>query len=186
MRLRPEILTHPNIPKPLHGISPRTIEGDDWWDKTRQEVYAKYNYHCIACGISKFEAKGKKWLEAHEFWDINYKKGICKIKSIEPLCHYCHNFIHSGRLKMILGKEKPIQEVKSILEHGLNILAENKLRCFPYTLFLAKKLNCNTFGVSAYFLPDDDVPWDKWKLIWKGKKYYSKFKSFDDWKVFYR
>jgi len=185
-KLKPEILVHPNIPKPMHNLSPRTIEGEGWWNKIRQEVYAKYDYHCIACGISKYEAKGFKWLEAHEFWDINYYKGICKIKSIEPLCHYCHNFIHSGRLRMYKGKEKSIQEVQNILEHGFHILSENNLKCFPSTLSFANMIGANTYGVKAYSLPDVDIPWSKWYLLWESKKYYSKFSSFEEWSAFYR
>ena len=84
MKTKPKILAHPNIPKPLHGISPRTIMGDDWWNKTRQEVYKKYDYHCIACGVAKEDAKKHQWLEAHEFWNINYETGICTVESIEP------------------------------------------------------------------------------------------------------
>jgi hypothetical protein len=169
----------------MHSLSPRTLEGDEWWNITRRAVYGKYNYHCIACGISKEEAKGPKWLEAHEFWDIDYNKGICKIKSIEPLCHYCHNFIHSGRLNMIMGKSKTPEEARDILEHGFKILAKNKLKCFPGTLHFAQSLGCNTFGVKAYKLPDIDIPWNKWYLLWKGKKYYSNFKDYADWENFY-
>jgi len=185
MELKPEILTHPNIPKPLHGLSPRTIMGQKWWDNIRIQVYRKYEYHCIACGISKFLAKGHKWLEAHEYWNIDYMKGICEIKSIEPLCHYCHNFIHSGRLSMIIGKEKTIDETIQILEHGFEIIHNNKLKCFPSTLELGYFLKCNTYDVDSYILPDDNILWSDWKLIWDGKEYYSKFASFEEWRKFY-
>jgi len=184
MNLKPEILTHPNIPLPLHGLSPRTINGDAWWNSIRKEVYAKYDYHCISCGVSKYYALGHQWLEAHEYYDIDYKKGTMKCMSIEPLCHYCHNFIHSGRLDAITGIKKSVTEVVSILEHGFKILFQHNLKCFPGTLDLALRLKANTFGVVAYKI-DSHVPWDKWKLIWNGKEYFSKFKNEEELDLFY-
>ncbi len=185
MELHPEILTHPHIPKPMHGISPRTIEGQEWWDKTRREAYARYGYICIACGVSKQNAKLHQWLEAHEFWDIDYLSGVCRIKSIEPLCHYCHNFIHSGRLSMVIYKEKSEQEVIEILEHGFCVLSKSKLSCFPFTLEFAEEIGAKTYGVTPYSLPDKDVAWGDWKLIWNEKEYHSKFSSFSEWRKFY-
>lgn len=179
-------MTHPNIPKPLHGISPRTIMGQEWWDKTRREVYASSDQHCIACGVYKTEAKEKQWLEAHEFYKINYKTGEVIIESIEPLCHYCHNFIHSGRLAMIIDTEKPRETVVEILEHGFKILSKNKLKCFPGTLELALEIGACTYGVKAYNTPEDTVPWEKWCLVFRGKKYYSNFSCYDEWEKHYK
>ena len=142
--MKPEILTQPNIPKPLHGLAPRTIMGQEWWDTERQKAYASTDYHCVACGVPKSEAKKFHWLEAHEYWKFDYRKGTAEVISIEPLCHYCHNFIHSGRLAMIMGKEKSVEEAEDILEHGFKLLAENKLQCFPFTLDLAKSIGANS------------------------------------------
>ncbi len=187
MKLRPEILTHPNIPKPLHGMNPRTILGKEWWDKTRQEAYASTNYHCCACGVHKSEAKKHKWLEAHEYWDINYMTGICEVKDIVPLCHYCHNFIHSGRLSMIAGESKSIKEVKDILKHGFKILKENNLECFRTTQRLAKQLNVGRDGVKAYKLKiNNDLKWSDFVLILEGKEYRSKFANMQEWLNFYK
>ena len=189
--MKPEILCQPHIPKPMHGLSPRTIMGQEWWDEERQRVYASSDYHCVACGVPKQEAKGHRWLEAHEYWKIDYRTGICEIISIEPLCHYCHNFIHSGRLFIIMHTEKSRKEVIEILEHGFKVLSRNKLKCFPYTFDLAKQLKCRTFGVKAYQILEklpremSDVKWNDWKLAWKGKEYKSKFKSFEEWRKFY-
>jgi hypothetical protein len=157
--------------------------GDDWWNTKRQEVYASTDYHCSACGVHKKDAKKHKWLEAHEFWDINYGNGVCTIKSIEPLCHYCHNFIHSGRLQMIMGNDKTKSEVIEILEHGFKVLSENNLKCFPGTMSLAESLDCDTYD--AYSLPACNIGWDEWVLEWEGKQYKSKFTSFEDWKKSY-
>lgn len=145
MILKPETLCHPNIPKPLHGISPRTINGQFWWDKVRQSVYKKYDYHCIACGVSKQDAKKHKWLEAHEFWKISYSTGRCEITSIEPLCHYCHNFIHSGRLAKIVYNEKSenIRYKNSI--SLVDIFSRGVCEITRYSLFLFGRNDLNVF-----------------------------------------
>jgi hypothetical protein len=187
MKLKPEILCHPNIPKPLHGINPRTIKGERWWNEERQKIYASTDYHCIACGIHKTEARGHKWIEAHEFWDIDYMTGICKILSIEPLCHYCHNFIHSGRLKMILGKQKTTYEIINILEHGFKILSENNLPAMFYTIDFAKEIGAKTFDVKSNLpVTNPSIDWKDWKLIYEKKEYYSKFESYEDWEEHYQ
>lgn len=170
--LIPEILCHPNIPQPLHGINPRTIKGNEWWDTIRQEVYKSTNYCCSACGVHKSEAKKHKWLEAHEFWQIDYNTGICIVNDIKPLCHYCHNFIHSGRLSMIIDKEKSKSEVIEILEHGFRILKANNLKCFPFTQYFAKQIGANTFGVLAYQLKvNPNLKESDFVLIFEGKEY---------------
>lgn len=187
LKLLPEVLMHPNIPKPLHGINPRSIKGPNWWNKIRQEVYASTGYRCIACGVFKLEAKGPKWLEAHEYWDIDYETGICEIIKLIPLCHYCHNFIHSGRLLMILqeGKIKE-EEAIAILEHGFEILKNNKLKCFYNTLEIANGLGAETFNVKAAKIKvNENVKWGDWQLVFEGKSYRSQFVDEIAWGDYY-
>ncbi len=183
--LIPEILCQPNIPKPLHGLAPRTIMGQEWWDIERNKAYASTDYHCTVCGVHKRDAKKHQWLEAHEFWDIDYSTGICEIKKIIPLCHYCHSFIHSGRLSMIMGTDKSKKEVAEILEHGFKILSENNLKCFPSTLKLAEYINCKTFGVKSYTLPKHETKWEDYVLKFNGKIFKSKFKNYNEWLIYY-
>jgi len=171
MKLEPEILCHHRIPESLHYINPRTIEGRQWWDKTRLEVYASTDYHCLACGVHKKKAKIKKWLEAHEFWNINYETGECTITKIVPLCHCCHNFIHTGRLEALLQKQTISRTyVKTVLEHGFEILAKNNLQCFPLTLKLAESIKANTFGVTSFEIKTELNKKDFY-LNWQGKIY---------------
>ena len=122
--LKPFILTHPNIPKPLHGVNPRLIMGKTKWDAIRQEVYRRNDYHCIVCGVRDIEAKKKQQLEAHEYYAIDYGKGRVEIISIEPLCMYCHSFIHSGMLSASISQKwRTPQEAVEILEYGFKILS---------------------------------------------------------------
>lgn len=126
--LRPEVLTHPNIPKPLHGLSPRELKGKEWWDNTRQKVYKQQDYRCTACGVHKSEAKHHKWIEAHESYHIDYLKGCMEIDSIIGLCHSCHNFIHCGRLKMLCSRGEVTEDKYfDIMNHGFKVLREAKL-----------------------------------------------------------
>lgn len=182
----PKILTHPNIPKPLHGVNPRTIEGDAWWNKTRQAVYASTEYHCKACGVHKKDARKHQWLEAHEYWDINYKTATCTITEIVPLCHFCHNFIHSGRLTALWNAGRISDElVRDILEHGFGVLMLAGLKCFEGTYQLARMVGADTYGVWPYLLPTDEAEWGDWKLIWCGKEYRSPFGSYSEWEAYY-
>ncbi len=184
----PKLLQHPNIPKPLHGLSPRAIKGKEWWDKKRQEVYKSTNYHCKACGVHKSQAKYHKWLEAHEDYTIDYEKGTMEIKDIVPLCHSCHNFIHSGRLFTV---EDDLDKVAQILERGFNILNENGLEA-PYAAnIIAIKLEID-YDIYVHRICEPELPpttiaeWDDWKLIFEGEEYYSKFNSLKEWAEYYR
>ncbi len=187
--LRPEILTHPNIPKPLHGLNPRVLKGQKWWDEKRQAAYASTGYRCAACGVHKTKARGPKWLEAHEFHDIDYKRGRVEVKEIVPLCHYCHNFIHSGRLYMVyLEGNVNESDCINILEHGFKILSENKLKCFPTTIHVADRLQrVNRHGVEPYnIIGDPSIGWSDWRFVLEGVSYSSKFESMEDWQEHYQ
>ena len=184
-KLRPEVLTHPNIPKPLHGLNPRTVKGKEWWDKTRFKAQEKYDYCCAACGVPKQEAKKHQWLEGHEYWDINYKTGVCEVIEIVPLCHYCHNFIHSGRLSAVAGKDKPLNEVREILKHGFKILKENNLKAFEGTIDVAIRLGVDTLGVSYYQLKPNILKWSDYSMLLEGQQYNSLFKNFKEWEKHY-
>jgi len=162
MELRPEILLHPNIPKPLHGIAPRTILGKDWWDKHRQIAYAKNDYRCWACGVHKTDAKYHQWLEAHEFYEIDYAKGRVVFVELVALCHACHNFIHDGRMVHLVDEGKMDEkQYREILKHGNRILAKA--------------------GLVREDLGGPTAEWGKWRLVLEGKEYKGKWKSYEDW-----
>ena len=161
-RRRPEVLLHPNIPKPMHGLAPRVILGRVWWDRVRQIAYASTDYHCAACGVHKNDAKEHQWLEGHELYDINYAKGRMTYVETVPLCHWCHNFIHDGRLRMLYETgDITLAKYESIMKHGAAILRAAKLKQ-PEP-------------------PKKIAPWESWRLVIDGREYEPKYKSQDNW-----
>lgn len=122
---RPELLLHPTIPKSLSGVNPRTIRGDEWWNKIRKIVYAENNQCCWACGRHKSEDHFFAWLEAHEWYEYDGETCVATLKEIVGLCHTCHRFIHMGNTQRSydLG-ELTYPEVRAILQHGADVLKE--------------------------------------------------------------
>lgn len=163
----PELLLHANIPKPLHGVNPRTIKGKEWWDKTRKEAYAKRGYHCFACGVHVCDAKYYRWLEAHEFYDIDYETGKVTLNEIVALCHSCHSYIHSGLLTIRMETGQITKKMyKEIMQHGQQVLKKAGLK-------------------RPTKLCEDMPSWEDWYLEFEGEKYYSPFRDYDAWKKHY-
>jgi hypothetical protein len=183
---RPEILSAPNIPKPLHGLNPRSLMGREAWDNRRKEVYESTQFHCAACGVHKSDAKKHKWLEAHEIFEIDYEAATATLIEIVPLCHFCHAFIHSG-LTRVRARNKQITpaEVRAIMQHGCDVL-----RLCDGHIFLGTSALCQLVGVDCSDLPcieppHSDASWGAWRMVWNGKEYRGKYKTFNDWRRAY-
>lgn len=164
----PFLLCHPNIPKPLHSMNPRSLMGRTWWDINRKASYEKFGYKCWACGIHKSDAKRHQWLEAHESYVIDYKTGLVSLKEIVALCHYCHMGIHDGFLQTQVDAGKYTDE-----EYD-EILANKEALLF--------KVDCSLFRSGDY---EVECPWDKWRLVISGVKFKPKFKTYAEWLEFY-
>lgn len=161
-KVTPSLLCHPPIPPPMQGLAPRVILGDSWWNKTRKEAYRSTDFHCNACGVAKYKAKNRQWLEGHETYDIDYALGRMTYLVTVPLCHYCHNYIHCGRLKWLLDNRKLHQsKYVAIIQHGNALLNEHNL-----TRRLAPGLYAD---------------WEDWRLILDGKEYPSLYSGPDEW-----
>lgn len=186
----PKYLTHPNIPKPLHGVNPRSIKGQAWWDIQRQKAYETHDYHCWACGIHKLHAKYHQWLEAHEEYQINYNTGKVLLKDIIALCHSCHNFIHSGRLYALWNSnEWSTDKCIDILNHGFEILESASLEPYHGTQYIAYLISGASVSGYEFVLSKQNenvARWESWHLELDGKRYYSKFKNINEWKDYYK
>jgi hypothetical protein len=163
LKLRPELLLSPNIPQPMHGMAPREILGRKWWDATRKAAYRATAFHCLACGVHKAAAEYHRWLEGHEVYSIDYVLGRMIYLETVSLCHFCHNSIHDGRLKVLLEKSE-IHHAKyaAIIQHRDTVLARAGLiRSVPYNGPVAD--------------------WSDWRLVLNEIEYPPLFKSFKAW-----
>ena len=119
------LLTMPNIPKPLHGVNPRTIMGDQAWTKARKKAYYDAGYKSEISGILSARPGS---LHAHEVYDINYVTGECTFKricAITPMEHVY--FIHSGRMLTLWKNKNPLYTTKKVLEgveNGFKLINE--------------------------------------------------------------
>ena len=192
----PWLLFHPNIPKPLHGLAPRIILGENWWQRTKKEAKAKLNQNCWACGIHKYKAKYHQWLEAHECYSINYGQGLVKYVGTCALCHACHNYIHDGRMLMLIEQGKfDYEKYEAIIEHGEVVLKQwfqsnnwqwqgYKEAYEPMTLYSNIYPNLPTFSQKIQWI-DGNCEWKDYHLIVEGKRYEAKHNSYEDWLNFY-
>lgn len=169
---RPEILLCPNVPKPMHGVAPRVILGDKWWNTTRQAAYRSTNYHCVACGVYKYDARSRQWLEGHELYQIDYARGRMLYLETVPLCHFCHAYIHDGRLQHLLERGE-IHQAKyiAIIQHGDRVLRDAGL------------IKPSHFDRDYIIVNGVLAPWHRWRLILNGKQYPPKFKTPEAWKA---
>ncbi len=155
-------------------MNPRTIIGKQRWDEVRRRAYARNNDCCWVCGVHRTRAPVKRWLEAHEIYDIDYKKGRMKLREIVALCRLCHSYVHKRRLEILVAKRQ-IQPkfLRRVLTHGQLILARKKPKPWYNVAKVEKDMAASK------------VPWHKWHLIFEGKKYYSKFTGPNDWQNYY-
>lgn len=175
---RAELLFHPAIPPPMHGVNPRTVLGKEWWDKQRFAAYEKNNQCCWACGTHRDDAMYYKHLEAHELYDINWKKHRMTLREIVALCHACHSYVHIGRLRVMVDKRKEQRKkLDKVIAHADRIIqAENPRMWYNYD---------DSVRGYVQFQNAPKKYWKKWHLLLEGKKYYSKFKGPRDWEEYY-
>jgi hypothetical protein len=164
---RPELLLASTIPKPLHGVNPRTIMGPAAWDILRKQVYAASGHRCVACGVRQAAEPNFGRLEAHEVYDINWAKARMWLSEIVALCVPCHLFIHHGQaIRMLVSREISTATFEYIMEHGGVVTKGLK------------------HPVHRYY--DNKRDWADWRLIWNGQEYGPSTSSFAEWKAKYK
>jgi hypothetical protein len=163
--LQPELLLHPQLPPPLHGLNPRTILGAAWWDWQRERAYAENNQCCWTCGVNRAHAPVHRWLEGHESYKLDWSNGIAELVEVVALCYMCHAFIHRGRAsQQVASGEMTEQLFQEISRHGRRVLRHT---ADPAAL----KAIEDRINDPDWFPQGSIAPWPRWRLIVDGREY---------------
>jgi hypothetical protein len=121
-------------------------------------------FKCWACNIPEKKAREYQRLEGHENYEIDWASGTCTLTEVASLCHYCHNYIHRGRMEILLAYGKLSQSfVEDVIRHGDRLTAH-----------LTRPAQRATVA-----------PWADWVLLIDGKAYPSRFSSEAEWATYY-
>lgn len=192
------LLTMPNLPKPLHSLAPRVIEGQAKWNLMRTKCYMDADYTCQACG--KYLGAGH--CEAHELYSIDYENHTSRFERAVTLCSFCHRFIHSGRTLTMYQRGEHGYSADLLLKnarHCLEVIRDYNLqhpdeKLRVYATFkdwledpeLGKWLEpmFNQFEIEMYgptSAGEDKKNWGKWRLLYNGKEYEPIYKTGKEW-----
>jgi hypothetical protein len=157
-------------------MAPRVVLGGKWWNDARRAAYESTDFHCLACGVSKYRVKGgRQILDAHEVYQTDYQAGRMVFVEAVPLCPYCHAYIHDGRLKMLLDKHEITQaRYAAVIQHGDTVLAQAKLSKPTHNIREAAMKEAIVAGQVA--------EWAAWRLVVNGVEYPPLYKTFEEWK----
>jgi len=150
------VLTQTILPFSLHGVNPRTIMGEEEWQKVKKETQKQADHHCMCCGRSVQHIPGD-WVETHEMYSIDTEKHVFELSGFVGLCNDCHSYIHQGRLRILVAEGKMrMSEYTRIIEHGDKLL--------------------DMFGLSKHDLPGSEIENPEWRLLYNGELYKNDYK----------
>lgn len=196
--LRP-LIAMPNIPRPLHGVNPRTLLGAATWNHMRKFCYNQANDTCEICG---YKPDNPHHRHGHEVYEIDYAKGTAKFVRVFCVCSLCHlACIHTGRALTLWKKQNPLYPTEFLLggaEHAFKIISEYnrdnpKADLRAYSTFLdylkhdelrepMEKL-IEQYNIKFYTEVEDMVEWGDWKLLIGDQEYPTPYADKEAWKA---
>ena len=195
--LRP-LIAMPNIPKPLHGVAPRTVLGTTTWNHMRKFAYTKANDTCEICGEKPEELRRR---HGHEVYEIDYEKGTAKFVRVFCICSLDHlGCIHTGRAITLYKQGNPLYPKEFLLEGAekafKTIYEYNKdhpgadLRAYVTFLEYLKQDELRgpmeelieKYHIKFYMENTRKMAkWGDWKLIVGNKEYPTPYKDESEW-----
>lgn len=198
------LLAMPNVPRPLHGMAPRTILGSDKWNEMRFNTYVHAKYRCEICGKSFQQNEPLKLPDhsVHELFSYDYENGIGRFIRCISLCQDCHDFIHSGRM-LTLYKERnpyyPKERVLRVLSERFKLICEynaghsDEIRLY-FTFINYTKMNSSMidfssdvrayiekYNIKFYKEPRHIPKIDEWKMVIEEREYPTIYGDYKEW-----
>ena len=198
--LRP-LIAMPNLPKPLHGMAPRTLLGKPAWDEMRKSCYEAAGMKCEVCGAEVGKDIKKIQLHAHEVYNIDYKKGTSTFVRCVALCARCHlGGIHTGRAITLFKHNNPLYPKEFLLSgaenafklvyeynqehHGADVRLYSTFLDYLKNDDLRPEMERLIDNYRVKFYEEDKkslADWGKWKLIIGNKEYLTKYENYQAW-----
>lgn len=196
--LRP-LIAMPNIPKPTHGLAPRTLLGVTAWNRMRKHAYTQADDTCEICGAKPENLRHR---HGHEVYSINYEKGTVTFQRVLCVCALCHlGCIHTGRAITLFKQSNPLYPKEFLLEgaeHSFKIINEYN-RDHPgadlraYSTFLdylkVEELRepmeelIEKYGTKFYMEDEKKMAkWGDWKLIIGAREYPTPYQNEKAWR----
>lgn len=193
------LLTMPNIPKELHGVAPRVVLGDRWWNLVRRYCYEKADDTCEICGAKPEQLRNR---HAHELYKINYRLGTSEFVRPICICYTCHCLgIHTGRAITLHKQGNPMFPKEALLagaEHVFKLISDwNKahpkkspLRVYATWLEYLRvpeleqpmRELIEKYNMKFYVESDNRrAKWGDWKLIIGDREFPTPYKNEKDW-----
>lgn len=195
--LRP-LIAMPNIPKPLHGVAPRTLLGASTWNHMRKSAYALADDTCEICGEKPENLRHR---HGHEVYEIDYRKGTAKFVRVFCVCALDHlGCIHTGRAITLYKHGNPLyprefllegaeKAFKTIYEYnqdhpGADLRAYATFLDYLKVPSLEAPMRVLIHKYDMKFYAEDKkklAKWNKWKLIIGDKEYPTPYKNEKEW-----
>lgn len=193
------LIAMPNIPKPTHGMAPRTLLGSRVWNQMRRHCYIQAEDTCEICGAKPENLRHR---HAHEVYSIDWEKGEVRFVRAFCVCALCHlGCIHTGRAITLYKQGNPLYPKEFLLqgaEHAFKTIAEYNedhpdADLKAYSTFLEYLKVDELYGpmtqlIGKYnvkFYTEDTkkmAKWGDWKLIIGSQEYPTLYASEHEWK----
>ena len=193
------LVAMPNIPKPTHGLAPRTLLGSKAWNAMRKACYKQANDTCEICGAQPEDLRKR---HAHEVYSIDWEKGEVRFVRAFCVCALDHlGCIHTGRAITLYKQGNPMYPKEFLLEgaeHAFKTIAEYNedhpdADLKAYATFLEYLKVDELYGPMTQLIgkynvkfymedPKKMADWADWKLIINGTEYPTPYKNEHMWK----